>query len=242
VKRIFSIASRLVLQVMILMLFTPAEARSETGTSLSFGETFDEPITAALNRVLRTPTAAWRSPLLEVFRWDLLPEIIVIDTVDFHLQGRTFTRLAYFLEKKGFRGRLMTNAQLAGRHGWNAHDYGPDGLASFFNAAREKTFMLNPEEKALESLALREGILVPDGAYVAPGRGGAGFSRSPDHRLTSSVDTFSPTSRSMGSFSHPLNTGSSVSGSGIRCRQGKGDSTGASLPRWGTTVMIAFLQ
>ena len=83
-----------------------------------------------------------------------------------------FTRLAYFIEKKGFRGRLMTNVQLAGRHGWNAHDYGPDGLASFYNAASASAFPLNLEEKALKSLALREQILIPNGGEVEPGRGG----------------------------------------------------------------------
>jgi hypothetical protein len=172
VVRILSFAIRVVMPAMMLLLFTPAEARAKTGTSLSDGEAIKDPISAGLDKVLRTPTAAWRSPLLEVFGWDLFPDILVIDTVDFHFQDRMFTRLAYFVEKKGFRGRLMTNAQLAGRHGWNAHDYGPDGLAFFYNAASEKAFPLNPEEKALEALALREGILVPDGDHVAPGRGG----------------------------------------------------------------------
>ncbi|MGA2481424.1 MAG: hypothetical protein ABSG63_22020 [Spirochaetia bacterium] len=115
--------------------------------------------------------AGWRSPSLEVYRWDRFPEILIIDTRDFQIQDRMFTRLAYFVEKKGFRGKLLTNAQLAGRHGWNAHDYGPDGLASFFNAASGKA-ALNREETALEDLALREGILVPDGDRVAAGNGG----------------------------------------------------------------------
>ena len=122
--------------------------------------------------MLKTAPAAWRSPLLEVFRWDLFPDILVIDTINFHVQDRLFTRLAYFIEKKGFRGELMTNLQLAGRHGWNAHDYGPDGLVSFYNAASASAFPLNPEEKALKSLALREQILIPNGGELEPGRGG----------------------------------------------------------------------
>ena len=160
---------RLVLPALVL-LFTAGEARAEG--ALPGGEAFAAPIAADLDQVVSAPTASWRSPVLEIYRWDRFPDIIVIDTVDFHVQDRMFTRLAYFVEKKGFRGKLLTNARLAGRHGWNAHDYGPDGLASFFNAASETAFPLNPEEKALESLALQEGILLPDGERVAPGRGG----------------------------------------------------------------------
>ena len=104
----------------------------EPGTSLPVGARIHDPITADLEQVLRTPIATWRSPQLEVFRWNLFPDVLVVDTRDFHLQDRMFTRLAYFVEKKGFRGALMTNLQLSGRHGWNAHDYGPDGLASFY--------------------------------------------------------------------------------------------------------------
>jgi hypothetical protein len=160
---------RLIMPVMALLL---VGADAHAGGLPSGAETIADPIPAGLDQVVTAPIASWRSPRLEVYRWDRFPDIIVIDTVDFHLQDRMFTRLAYFVEKKGFRGKLLTNARLAGRHGWNAHDYGPDGLASFFNAASERSFPLNPEEKALESLALREGILLADGERVLPGRGG----------------------------------------------------------------------
>jgi hypothetical protein len=165
--------------VSVLVLFSPAAARAESASSPADGAIFSDPISASLDRVVTAPSASWRSALLEVYRWDLFPDILVIDTPDFHIQDRLFTRLAYFVEKKGFRGKLLSNVRLAGRHGWNAHDYGPDGLASFFNAASDKAFLLNPEELALKSLALREGILVPDGERVAPGKGGVlSFSRS----------------------------------------------------------------
>jgi hypothetical protein len=152
------------------MLF--ALALLPTVESRGVGLTLAEPVLANLDTVLRTPVSTWRSPIREVFRWERFPEILIIDSVDYQTQDRMFTRLAYFLEKKGFRGRLMTNAQLEGRHGWNAHDYGPGGLSLFFNAASAKGFLLNPEEEALESLALREGILLPVAEHVAPGEGG----------------------------------------------------------------------
>jgi hypothetical protein len=151
--------------VLVFALFASVEVRADV---VHMGD----PISADLDTVLRAPVTTWRSSLLEVYRWDRFPDVIVLDTFDFHVQDRIFTRLAYFVEKKGFRGRLMTNAQLAGRHGWNAHDYGPDGLASFFNAAADTVFPLNPEEKELETFALQERILVPDGHHVAPGSGG----------------------------------------------------------------------
>ncbi len=102
----------------------------------------------------------------------MFPDIIVLDTISFATQDRMFTRLAYFLEKRGFRGRLLRNTQLAGRHGWNAHDYGPAGLASFFNAAADAQFPLNAEEVALRTLALEQGILSRFGGRFQPGRGG----------------------------------------------------------------------
>ena len=159
------------LPVILLVLLIPMRAFAENKAVLD-GDSIGDPLSADLDEILTTPASQWRSPLLEVYRWDRFPDILIIDTIDLPLQDRMFTRLAYFVEKKGFRGKLLTNERLAGRHGWNAHDYGPDGLASFFNAASEHMFPLNTEEKALEDLALREGILVADGDRVAAGEGG----------------------------------------------------------------------
>ena len=150
--------------LLTLALLIPATVRAQ--------ERLSKPLAASLEQVVSAPRDAWRSRSVEVFRWDLFPDILILDTADYQVQGRYFSRLAYFLEKRGFRGRLLTNGELAGRHGWNAHDYGAPGLAEFFNAASAKGFGLNPEERMLEELALREGILVADGERVAPGAGG----------------------------------------------------------------------
>jgi hypothetical protein len=168
----FHIAVVRFLSITFLILFTVANARAEKRISLAGEKAIGDPLPADLDSILTTSTSEWRSPLLEVYRWDRFPDILIIDTIDLQLQDRMFTRLAYFLEKKGFRGKLMTNAQLAGRHGWNAHDYSPAGLASFFSAAAARAFPLNAEEKALEDLALRVGILLPQGAQVVSGKGG----------------------------------------------------------------------
>jgi len=107
-----------------------------------------------------------------VYRWDLFPSILVLDTPDCGFQDRMFSRLAFFLEKRGYRGRLLDNHELERLHGWNAHDYGPEGLASFFNAAERAGVALNPEEHTLQEIALDQGILTTDRGQLAPGRGG----------------------------------------------------------------------
>lgn len=163
---------QLIVRIALLLLLSAAGIHAATKAAFSAGQALNDPISDSLDRVLANPTSSWRSPLIEVYRWEVFPDILVIDTADFQIQDRMFTRLAYFIEKKGYRGKLMTNAQLSGRHGWNAHDYGPDRLSAFFNAASDQAFPLNPEETALEALALRQGILVEAGKRVAAGSGG----------------------------------------------------------------------
>jgi hypothetical protein len=103
----------------------------------------------------------WRDRRYELFRWEQFPSILIFDTADYEVQDRLFKRLAFFVEKAGFRGRLAADEEIAGLHGWNAHDYqGPD-LASFFNAARNSSFpLLHEEERELEAILLAAGILV----------------------------------------------------------------------------------
>jgi hypothetical protein len=76
------------------------------------------------------------------------------------------------VEKRGFRGRLLRDAELAGRHGWNAHNYRPEGLAPFFTEAERQGLALNEEEQTLREILLANGIIrrVEDG--YAPGDGG----------------------------------------------------------------------
>jgi len=130
------------------------------------------PIPASLEQVLDAQEQGWRTPSVEVYRWNLFPDIVILDTAEFAFQDRTFARLAYFLEKRGFRGRLLSNAQLAGRHGWNAHDYGAAGLAAFFSAAEASSFPLNAEEIALRQLAADQGMITASRGGWIPGRGG----------------------------------------------------------------------
>ncbi len=139
------------------------------------------PALASLPQVLANSPSEWRKPPYELYRWNRFPSVLIFDTISYTFQDRMFARLAFFVEKKGFRGRLLTNADLEGRHAWNAHDYGAQALAAFFNAARASSFPLNPEEWDLLAIALREGVLAESGGRLSPVEGGVlSISRASD--------------------------------------------------------------
>ena len=131
-----------------------------------------EPVTSDPGKVLSYPIESWRDKRYEVFRWDRFPEILIFDTANYDVQDRLLKRLAFFVEKAGFRGRLARDEEIADLHGWNAHDYRAEDLAAFFEAARKSNFPLLPEERELESLLFTAGIIRKSAAStIVPGRG-----------------------------------------------------------------------
>jgi hypothetical protein len=131
-----------------------------------------DPITADPGIVLSYPIERWRDRRYEVFRWDAFPEILIFDTADYAVQDRLLKRLAFFVEKAGFRGRLASDAEIAALHGWNAHDYWALDLANFFEAARKSNFPLLSEERELETILLDAGIIRRNSASeIVAGRG-----------------------------------------------------------------------
>ena len=108
-----------------------------------------------------------------LYRWDRFPKVIIFDFQAFSYQDRMFARLAYFLEKQGHRGVFLSDKELKDKHGWNAHDYGPKGLASFFSKAASSGFALDDEELLLRSILLREGIIEAKAPGYIPGEGAA---------------------------------------------------------------------
>jgi len=123
---------------------------------------------ADLGRVLLS-----KAPIAEysVYRWDLIPSVLIFDFKDYATQDRYLKRLAFFVEKLGYRGTLLKDEDIAALHGWNAHDYGSEDLAAFFRAAREKSFPLDAAEKELEGVLLREAVIVESGGTFEPGKG-----------------------------------------------------------------------
>ena len=120
---------------------------------------FPQPIKADPALVLVWPREKWRNPRYEVFRWDRFPSLLIFDFADYNVQNRMLKRLAFYVEKAGFRGRLAHDEEIANLHGWNAHDYRALDLARFFTAARRENFPLLNEERELERILLNEGII-----------------------------------------------------------------------------------
>jgi len=135
---------------------------------------FPQPIPADLGTILdQYPRSAWRSSDYELFSWNLFPQILVFDTRSYAVQSRMFKRLAFFVEKRGFRGTLLPNSTLDRHHGWNAHNYRPTDLARFFNQADNMGITLNTEEVQLRDVLAANGVLLRDSdGSVFPGEGG----------------------------------------------------------------------
>jgi hypothetical protein len=110
--------------------------------------------------ILNYPKEKWRNKNYEYFKWDVFPSIIIFDTADYAVQDKLFKRLAFFTEKKGFRGRIAPDSEIADLHGWNAHDYNPQTLANFFNEADKINFNLSKEEQELCGILLQAGIII----------------------------------------------------------------------------------
>jgi hypothetical protein len=132
---------------------------------------FPEPIPADPGVILEYPRESWRDKRFEIFRWDRFPGVLIFDTSDYAFQDRLLKRLAFFVEKTGFRGRLASDSEIADLHAWNAHDYRPEDLARFFDAAREKNFPLLSEEHELEDLLIAFGIIRETETGIYPGEG-----------------------------------------------------------------------
>jgi hypothetical protein len=134
---------------------------------------FPAPVTADPGLVLAWPLEQWRNPRYELFRLEQFPTLLIFDTASYAVQDRLFKRLAFFTEKAGFRGRLAPDGEIAGLHGWNAHDYRAEDLARFFEAARLSDFPLLSEERELERILLDNGIIRrAAGGGLAAGEGG----------------------------------------------------------------------
>ena len=163
----------------IVRLAPDAGEDSGAGGETNLGDTPSAtPSPAALHPLPADPGAlllydqeSWRQPDYELFAWSRFPRILIMDTASYATQSRFFKRLAFFVEKQGYRGRLVSDQEFADLHGFNAHDYRAEDLARFFQAAREQLFSLNPEEELLKQILLANGIIRDDGVF-SPGRGG----------------------------------------------------------------------
>lgn len=146
------------------------------------------PIRTDPGLILNYKNSFWRTKDYEIFEWDRFSKIIFFDTKDYKIQDNFFLRMAYFVEKEGYKGKLLTDEQLEGKHGYNAHDYSAASMANFFNKAADIGFILNKEEKLLKKILLKNGLfeLESDGIHVKANDGGivSISQESPDYLRT----------------------------------------------------------
>ena len=131
-----------------------------------------EPIRTDPGLILNYKTSQWRTADYEIYEWDRFPQILFFDTRNYEVQDKLFRRMAFFVEKQGYKGRLLTNEELGDMHGYNAHDYSAESMARFFNKAAELGFQLNEEELLLKRILIHNGLLEDDGFYVKANEGG----------------------------------------------------------------------
>ena len=131
----------------------------------------EQPFSLDLGSILALPAPEDAQSPYTLFRWSVLPETLVFDFRDYSVQDAYLKRLAFFVEKEGFRGRLASDAEIARLHGWNAHDYRAQDLAKFFDRAAETAFPLSTAERELQAILEAQGILIRQGSRIQPGRG-----------------------------------------------------------------------
>ncbi len=136
----------------------------------------DEPLPAAipadLGTVLRYRPEQWRQPDFELFSWTRYPDVLILDSATYEIQTRFFRRLAFFVEKMGYRGTVLTDEQLGSMHGYNAHNYNGEGLAAFYHEADRTGVTLTEEEELLRAIVLAHGIIREAPSGYEPGVGG----------------------------------------------------------------------
>ena len=134
---------------------------------------FPSPISADPGLVLSWPLSGWRDSRFEVFRWDNFPSLLIFDFRDYAMQDKMLKRLAFFVEKAGFKGRLAPDSEIAHLNGWNAHDYKAQDLARFFNTTLLQNFPLLNEELELMQILINEGIIAKNAnGEIQAGEGG----------------------------------------------------------------------
>lgn len=136
-----------------------------------------QPIAADPGLVITWDQSRWRTSGYELFAWDRFPSILFFDFGSYDIQDRFLKRLAFFTEKQGFKGRLAADSEIAGLHGYNAHDYRSQSLADFYTLASQTRFPLNEEEQLLCRILVHNNIISaaaqPDGTTVYTPQNGA---------------------------------------------------------------------
>ena len=79
------------------------------------GKNVIKPIITDPGLILNYKTENWRTVDYELFEWDRYHKILFFDTRNYDIQNNFFRRMAYFVEKKGYQGKLLTDEELEGK-------------------------------------------------------------------------------------------------------------------------------
>ncbi len=133
-----------------------------------------------LGLVCDWPMENWRQGEYELYEWAEFPGIIFFDFANSKIQDQFFTRLAYFVEKEGYKGTFVDDEFILNNHGYNAHDYGAASLAKFFTQAERQKIKLNDYERLLKKVLLANSIIVQrdDGTFAEGSGAVVSMSRS----------------------------------------------------------------
>ena len=108
------------------------------------------PLPADFKQILENDPAQWRYPDWEIYSWESFPGIFIIDFQNFNIQSHMLKRLSYFVEKRGYTGKIHSFLRLSGKSDWNAHNYKAKDLAAFFTEAERSNVLLTSAESYQE--------------------------------------------------------------------------------------------
>ena len=77
------------------------------------------PLPADFKQILEYNSTQWRYSDWEVFSWESFPGILIIDFQNFNIQSHMLKRLSYFVEKRGYTGKIHSFMKLTGKTDWN---------------------------------------------------------------------------------------------------------------------------
>ena len=143
------------------------------------------PFVTDLGMIMGWPRNSWRGQDYELFEWEEVPHVLFFDFANYKVQGDYLTRLAYFAEKTGYRGTLVSDEFIKDHHGYNAHDYKAKDMAAFYTEASLQEFPLNESELRLRDILIANGIILDagNGTYT-PGVGAiVSFAQESAHYL-----------------------------------------------------------
>lgn len=142
---------------------------------LSFSENSRNPmipIKVDPGLIMNWPINNWRGNDFELYEWDRFDGVLIMDISTYAVQDDFFKRLAFFVEKAGYRGKLMKDEDIKALHGYNAHDYRAESLGEFFEKVRETGFQLNERELLLREILIKNGVIEETAeGKIVPGKG-----------------------------------------------------------------------